>query len=95
MATAAEKLAGNLNFGALGKATELKNRLLFTLGALIVFRLGTFLPIPGIGRKVPSLNTIRAPKVNNNLFFNSVAFPKAPKFKFPASFSAVVAITSL
>ena len=48
MATAAEKLAGNLNLGALGKATELKNRLLFTLGALIVFRLGTFLPIPGI-----------------------------------------------
>jgi len=48
MATAAEKLAGNLNFGALGRATELRNRLLFTLGALIVFRLGTFLPIPGI-----------------------------------------------
>ena len=48
MATAAEKLAGNLNFGALGKASELRNRLLFTLGALIVFRLGTFLPIPGI-----------------------------------------------
>ena len=48
MATAAEKLAGNLNFGALGKATELRTRLLFTLGALIVFRLGTFLPIPGI-----------------------------------------------
>ena len=48
MATAAEKLAGNLNFGALGKATELRNRLLFTLGALLVFRLGTFLPIPGI-----------------------------------------------
>ena len=48
MATAAEKLAGNLNFGALGKASELRNRLLFTLGALLVFRLGTFLPIPGI-----------------------------------------------
>ncbi len=48
MATAAEKLANNLNFGAIGKATELRNRLLFTLGALIVFRLGTFLPIPGI-----------------------------------------------
>ena len=48
MATAAEKLAGNFNLGAFGKATELKNRLLFTLGALIVFRLGTFLPIPGI-----------------------------------------------
>ena len=48
MATVAEKLAGNLNFGAIGRATELRNRLLFTLGALIVFRLGTFLPIPGI-----------------------------------------------
>jgi len=48
MATAAEKLAGNLNFGAIGRATELRNRLLFTLGALVVFRLGTFLPIPGI-----------------------------------------------
>jgi len=48
MASAAEKLAGNLNFGAFGKATELKKRLLFTLGALIIFRLGTFLPIPGI-----------------------------------------------
>ena len=42
------RLANNLNFGALGKATELRQRLLFTLGALIVFRLGTFLPIPGI-----------------------------------------------
>ena len=50
--------------------------------------------IPGIGRNVPSLNTINAPKVNNNLFFNSDAFPKAPKFKFPASFSAAVAIIS-
>ena len=48
MATAADRLANNLNFGALGKATELRQRLLFTLGALIVFRLGTFLPIPGI-----------------------------------------------
>ena len=48
MVTAAEKLASNLNFGALGKATELRNRLLFTLGALVIFRLGTFLPIPGI-----------------------------------------------
>ena len=48
MATAVEKLANNMNFSAFGKATELRNRLLFTLGALIVFRLGTFLPIPGI-----------------------------------------------
>ena len=48
MATASERLANNLNFSAFGKATELRQRLLFTLGALIVFRLGTFLPIPGI-----------------------------------------------
>ena len=48
MATPADRLANNLNFGALGRATELRQRLLFTLGALIVFRLGTFLPIPGI-----------------------------------------------
>ena len=48
MANAAEKLASNMNFGALGKASELRSRLLFTLGALIIFRLGTFLPIPGI-----------------------------------------------
>ena len=48
MASAAEKLANNLNFSAFGKATELRNRLFFTLGALIIFRLGTFLPIPGI-----------------------------------------------
>ena len=48
MASTADRIANNLNFGALGKATELRQRLLFTLGALIVFRLGTFLPIPGI-----------------------------------------------
>ena len=48
MATATDRLANNLNFGALGKATELRQRLLFTLGALVIFRLGTFLPIPGI-----------------------------------------------
>ena len=48
MANATEQLASSFNFGAFGKAKELKQRLLFTLGALIVFRLGTFLPIPGI-----------------------------------------------
>ena len=51
MATPADRLANNLNFGVLGRATELRQRLLFTLGALIVFRLGTFLPIPGINSK--------------------------------------------
>ena len=48
MATTAEKLANRMDFSAFGKASELKSRLLFTLGVLIVFRLGTFLPIPGI-----------------------------------------------
>ena len=44
MANQMEKLASNLNLGAFGKAKELRNRLFFTLGALLVFRLGTFLP---------------------------------------------------
>ncbi len=48
MASTAEQLAASLNFGAFAKATELKKRLWFTLGALIVYRLGTFIPIPGI-----------------------------------------------
>ncbi|MEM1398496.1 MAG: preprotein translocase subunit SecY [Pseudomonadota bacterium] len=48
MASAAEQLAANLNFGAFAKATELKSRLWFTLGALIVYRFGTYIPIPGI-----------------------------------------------
>jgi preprotein translocase subunit SecY len=48
MASAAEQLAASLNFGAFAKATELKKRLWFTLGALIVYRLGTYIPIPGI-----------------------------------------------
>jgi len=37
-----------MNFGAFGKATELKKRIWFTLGALIVYRLGTYIPLPGI-----------------------------------------------
>src|SRR5580692_2700362 len=48
MASAAEQLAANLDFGAFQKATELHKRLLFTLGALIVYRIGAFIPIPGI-----------------------------------------------
>ena len=52
MASAAEQLAANLNFAAIGKATELKKRLWFTLGALIVFRLGTYIPIPGVDPSV-------------------------------------------
>ncbi len=48
MVSAAEQLAANLNFSALAKAEELKKRIWFTLGALIVYRLGTYIPLPGI-----------------------------------------------
>jgi len=48
MASAAEQLAANLNLSAFGKAEELKKRIWFTLGALIVYRLGTYIPLPGI-----------------------------------------------
>jgi preprotein translocase subunit SecY len=48
MASAAEQLAANMNFGAFAKATELKKRLWFTLGALVIYRLGTYIPVPGI-----------------------------------------------
>ncbi len=48
MASAAEQLASSMNFGAFAKAAELKKRLWFTLGALIIYRLGTYIPLPGI-----------------------------------------------
>lgn len=48
MASAAEQLASNLNWGAIGKATELKKRLWFTIGALVVFRIGAYIPVPGV-----------------------------------------------
>ncbi len=48
MASAAEQLAANLNFSAFAKADELKKRIWFTLGALLVYRLGTYIPIPGV-----------------------------------------------
>jgi preprotein translocase subunit SecY len=48
MVSAAEQLAANLNFGALAKAEDLKKRIWFTVGALIVYRLGTYIPMPGI-----------------------------------------------
>lgn len=52
MSSAAEQLAANMNFGAFAKATELKKRLWFTLGALVVYRLGTYIPLPGIDAAV-------------------------------------------
>ncbi len=48
MVSAAEQLVANLNFSAFAKADELKRRLWFTLGALLVYRLGTYIPLPGI-----------------------------------------------
>lgn len=48
MASAVEQLASNLDFKAFSKATELKQRILFTLVVLLVFRLGTYIPLPGI-----------------------------------------------
>ena len=52
MASAAEQLAANLNLGVFSKATELKKRIWFTLGALIVYRIGTYIPIPGVDASV-------------------------------------------
>jgi preprotein translocase subunit SecY len=48
MASPSEQLASNLNMGAFAKATDLKKRLWFTLLALIVYRLGTYIPVPGV-----------------------------------------------
>ena len=48
MASAAEQLAANMSFSSFAKAKELQQRILFTIGILIVYRIGTFVPIPGI-----------------------------------------------
>ncbi|MEL6568638.1 MAG: preprotein translocase subunit SecY [Pseudomonadota bacterium] len=48
MASAAEQLARNVNFGSFAKAKDLQKRILFTLGILALYRLGTFIPVPGI-----------------------------------------------
>ena len=52
MASAAEQLAGGFGWGAFSKAADLKKRLWFTLGALIVYRIGSYIPIPGIDPQV-------------------------------------------
>ena len=48
MASRADQMASNLNLSKFGQATELKNRIWFTIGALIVFRLLSFVPLPGV-----------------------------------------------
>ncbi len=52
MASAAEQIAASINFSAFAKATELKNRIWFTLGALVIYRLGTYIPLPGIDPQI-------------------------------------------
>lgn len=54
MASAADQLASNVNLGVFAKATDLKRRIWFTLGALIVYRTGTFITLPGIDPQVMS-----------------------------------------
>ncbi len=48
MASAAEQMAANMSWGAFGKAKELQQRIMFALGLLIVYRIGTYIPVPGI-----------------------------------------------
>lgn len=48
MTSAAERLASNMNLGMFSRNQELKSRLLFVMGALIVYRIGTYIPVPGI-----------------------------------------------
>ncbi len=48
MASRADNIASNMSFGNFAKATELKQRIWFTIGALIVFRFLSFVPLPGV-----------------------------------------------
>lgn len=48
MASSAQQLASSVNLSSFTKATELKQRIWFTLIALVVYRLGTYIPVPGI-----------------------------------------------
>lgn len=52
MTSAAERLASNMNLGVLARATELKKRFYFLIGALIVYRIGTYIPVPGIDPRI-------------------------------------------
>jgi len=70
MASAADNLASNLNLSKFAQATELKKRLWFTLGALIVFRLMSHVPLPGIDPR--ALQTLYATTQGGVLdFFNT------------------------
>ena len=51
MASRADNIASNLNLGNFAKATELRQRIWFTIGVLIVFRFLSFVPLPGVNPK--------------------------------------------
>jgi preprotein translocase subunit SecY len=51
MASAAEQMAANMSWRAFGKATELRQRIWFTLGLLIIYRIGTYIPGPRYRRR--------------------------------------------
>lgn len=48
MASTVEQMASNMNWGVFGKAKDLQKRMLFAIGLLIVYRIGTYIPVPGI-----------------------------------------------
>jgi preprotein translocase subunit SecY len=48
MASAAEQMAANLSWSTFGRAKDLQSRILFALGLLIVYRIGTYIPVPGV-----------------------------------------------
>ena len=61
MASAAEQMASNLSWSAFGKAKELQSRILFAIGLLIVYRLGTYIPVPGIDARARSRSSWSRP----------------------------------
>ena len=52
MASAAEQIASSFSLGSLSKATELRKRIWFTVAALVVYRIGTYIPVPGVDASV-------------------------------------------
>ncbi len=85
MASAAEQLVSNLNFSAFSKAEELKKRIWFTLGALLVYRFGTYIPLPGIN---PDALAQAFQQHSQGVLDFSICLPVAPSVVWPSSRSA-------
>ena len=106
MASRADNIASNLSLANFSKASELKQRIWFTIGALIVFRFLSFVPLPGVnplilqtlydqtrgGTKLRKRNTISAPIVNQIRCLSSLAFEKLARLRLLAMLSARDAI---